>query len=221
VHHTNEIAQSESATGKKPWVKYWLHNEFLVLGAGEKMAKSGDNFITLSVLEQKGFHPLDYRFFCLGTHYRKPLMFSWEAMEGAKNSRRKLLDKVLELKKNFKSEKSNKKLKTELLQRFTAEISDDLNSAQALATMWEVIYEAELTAEDRYDLLLRFDEVLGLNLSAVKESKIPEAVIELAEEREKARRAKDWKKSDELRGKIKQMGYVVGDSAEGYKITKI
>ena len=76
VHHTSEIVQSESATGKKPWVKYWLHNEFLVLRKGEKMAKSGDNFITLQTLEEKEFHPLDYRYFCLGTHYRKPLMFS-------------------------------------------------------------------------------------------------------------------------------------------------
>ena len=98
VHHTNEIAQSESATGKKPWVKYWLHNEFLVLSKGEKMAKSGENFITLTVLEEKGYSALDYRYFCLGTHYRNPLMFSFEAMDSAKAGYKKLVDRVLELK---------------------------------------------------------------------------------------------------------------------------
>ena len=98
IHHTNEIAQSEAATGKKPWVKYWLHGEFLVIGKDTKMAKSGDNFITLSTLEQRGYHPLDYRYFCLGTHYRMPLTFSFEALDGAKTARKRLVEKVLELK---------------------------------------------------------------------------------------------------------------------------
>jgi len=111
VHHTNEIAQSEAATGKKPWVKYWLHNEFLVLSQGEKMAKSGGNFITLSTLEEKGFHPLDYRYFCLGTHYRKPLMFSYEALEGARSTTKKLVEKVLDLKKSKDKENKTKQQK--------------------------------------------------------------------------------------------------------------
>src|SRR3989344_3998841 len=103
VHHTNEIAQSEAAIGKKPWVRYWLHNEFLVL-EGQKMAKSGENFITLSALQEKGFDPLDYRYFCLGTHYRKPLMFGFEALEGARNARKKLFDKILGVKNSNSKE---------------------------------------------------------------------------------------------------------------------
>ncbi len=221
VHHTNEIAQSESATGKKPWVKYWLHNEFLVLGAGEKMAKSGENFITLTTLEQKGYHPLDYRYFCLGTHYRKPLMFSWEAMESAKITRRKLVEKVLEL-KNTKEIKENKKAQDKYLAAFAKEINDDLNTPKALAILWEVVKDDNLSAGDKYNLLLNFDEVLGLDLKKAKEEKVkvPEEIKKLAEERLKARQNKDWKKSDLLREKIKELGYVIGDSKEGYEITK-
>ena len=117
MHHTNEIAQSEAANGKKPWAKYWLHNEFLVFW-GQKMAKSGENFITLSTLTEKGFEPLDYRYFCLGTHYRKPLMFSYEALDGARSSRKKLMDKWVELKLSGKGNPSKRK---KYLQKFTKE----------------------------------------------------------------------------------------------------
>ncbi|MBT6774866.1 cysteine--tRNA ligase [Candidatus Woesearchaeota archaeon] len=215
VHHTNEIAQSEAFTGKKPWVKYWLHNEFLVLGKGEKMAKSGENFLTLSVLEEKGYNPLDFRYFCLGTHYRKPLMFSFEALDGARNGFKKLTDKVLEIKTERKV-KVNKKY----LVRFTKEVNDDLNTPQALATMWEVLKDEKLSAGEKYFTLLEFDQVLGLGLKDLKVDKIPKAVVKLAEERLSARLDKDWKKADDLREKIAKFGYVVGDSKDGYELKK-
>jgi cysteinyl-tRNA synthetase len=243
VHHTNEIAQSESATGKKPWVKYWLHGEFLVIPSGEKMAKSGENFLTLSVLEERGFSPLDYRYFCLGTHYRKPLMFSWEALEGARKARQRLAEKILEFKaekekdetketekkwteKNKTKSKlaeTNTTLREKYSQQFRSQINDDLNLPQALATLWEVVKEEKLSTPEKYKLLLKFEALLGLELNKVQEEKVPPfppEVLKLAEERELARQKKDWQKSDELREKIKALGYVIGDSKEGWKIMK-
>ena len=214
VHHTNEIAQSEAATGKKPWVKYWLHNEFLVLSKGEKMAKSGDNFITLSVLEKKGYSALDYRYFCLGTHYRNPLMFSFEAMDSAKAGYKKLVDRVLELKS------TGGKVSKKYLEQFTLGINDDMNTAKCLAVVWEILKEDSLVDKDKYATLLEFDTVLGLGFKDLKVEKIPADVVKLAEERLIARNAKDWAKSDELRDKIAKLGYVVGDSKEGYELKK-
>ncbi len=221
VHHTNEIAQSEAATGKKPWVKYWLHGEFLVIGKDTKMAKSGDNFITLSVLEQKGYHPLDYRYFCLGTHYRMPLTFNYEALDGAKTARKRLVEKVLELKKS-KEKKDEKKVKA-YLDKFNDDINDDLNVPKTLAIVWEVVREEKLNDAEKYFLLLKFDEVLGLDLKKAKEEKVtvPAEVKKLAEERLLARKNKDWKKSDELRDRIKKLGFIVGDTKEGYMITTL
>ena len=214
VHHTNEIAQSESATGKKPWVKYWLHNEFLVLSKGEKMAKSGDNFLTLSVLEEKGYSALDYRYFCLGTHYRNPLMFSFEAMDSAKAGYKKLVDRVLELKS------TGGKGSSDYLEKFTLGINDDMNTAKGLAVMWEVLKDEKLSDKDKYATLLEFDTVLGLGFKDLEVEKIPAAVKKLAEERLVARNAKDWAKSDELRDEISKLGYVVGDTKEGYELKK-
>jgi len=219
VHHTNEIAQSEAANGKKPWVKYWLHNEFLVLSQGEKMSKSKENFITLSTLIEKGLDPLDYRYFCLGTHYRKPLMFSSEALEGAKSSRKKLVLKVTELARTGKASPSKQK---KYLQIFTKEINDDLNTAKALAVLWDVLKDEKLSDKDKHSLILKFDEIFGLELHKAKKEKItiPEEVEKLAQLRLLARINKDWKKADELREKIKELGYVVGDTKEGYEISK-
>ncbi len=218
VHHTNEIAQSEAANGKKPWMKYWLHNEFLVLGK-EKMAKSGENFVTLSALIEKGFDALDYRYFCLGTHYRKPLMFSYEALEGAKAARKRLTERYLELKKTglFSIQKQKK-----YLEDFTKDINDDLNTPKVLAVLWDVLKDESLTDKDKYSLLLAFDKVLGFNLKGLKKenTKIPAEVKKIAELRLQARHNKDWKKADELREKIKELGYIVGDTKEGYDLIK-
>ena len=217
VHHTNEIAQSEAFTGKKPWVKYWLHNEFIVLPKGEKMSKSKNNFITLSTLEHKNFDPLDYRYLCLTASYRKPLMFSWKALESASIARKKLFEKVLELDKKGKENKTKQK---KYLNRFTKEINDDLNTPKSLATMWEVLKDEKLSGKDKYFLLLQFDRILGFNLGNLKEEKIPQKIKKLAEERLKARNDKDWKRSDELRDKIRKLGYDIGDSKDGYELSK-
>ena len=208
IHHTNEIAQSEAAFGVKPWVKYWLHGEFLVLGK-DKMAKSGDNFITLTTLEDKGLQPLDYRYFCLGTHYRKPLTFTYEALGGAQNTFQKLKDRFLALKK------AKAPLNKKYLERFTKEINADLNTPQALATVWEVLKDNKLSDAEKHSLLLNFDEVLGLNLKNLKADSIPKEVRVLAKEREQARKDKEWAQADKLRDKITKLGYQIKDSEEG------
>jgi cysteinyl-tRNA synthetase len=219
VHHTNEIAQSEAATGKKPWVKYWMHNEFLVLPKGEKMAKSGNNFLTLAKLEEKGISPLAYRYFCLGTSYRNPLMFSFEALDSAKISLKRLYDKILEIKTDNKTD-SKTKVNQKYLNQFTKEINDDLNTPKALATMWELIKDDTIDNNMKYHTLLEFDKVLGLGFKELKPDKIPEKVTKLAEERLIARNSKDWKKADELRDKIAKLGFVVGDTKDGYELKK-
>jgi len=249
VHHTNEIAQAEAALGRKPWVKYWLHNEFLVLATGQRMGKSEGNILTLAELERMGFHSLDYRYFCLGTHYRHPLMFSPEAMAGAQQSRKKLLEKVLELKKlkelnelnelkkvrkeqenvkkgkeQAKNEKENKILVQKYQQQFTTQINDDLNTPQALATIWEMLKDEGLKDKEKQQLLWQFDRVLGLdlkNVKAPKKERIPAGIIKLAEERLQARQQKDWKKADELRRKIQEQGYRLDDTVAGYEVQKL
>lgn len=219
VHHTNEIAQAEAATGKKPWVNYWLHGEFLIIGKENKMAKSGENFVTLATLGDKGFDPLDYRYFCLGTHYRKPLMFSYEALEGAKIARKKLNEAVLAIKKE-ESVVKNPKLVNQYQKQFTEEVNDDLNIPQALATLWELIKEKNLSSTEKYDLLLEFDKIFALDLDKVKADKIPAEIMELAEEREAARKKKNWKKADQIRRIVQEKGYMIGDTPEGYVLSK-
>lgn len=219
VHHTNEIAQSEGAFEKKPWVNYWLHNEFLVLGKGEKMAKSGENFVTLQTLKERGFDPLDYRYFCLGTHYRNPLMFSYEALEGARISRKKMFDFVLSV-KGSKSNSNGKDNTKKYLDKFTKGMNDDLNTPKALATVWEVI-KSDLSKGNKYSLLLQFDKVLGFNFGNLKNKEIPSSIIKLAKDRDEARKRKDWVKSDQLRNEINSKGYIVEDTKEGFELKKI
>lgn len=226
VHHTNELAQSEAANGKKPWVKYWLHNEFLVLSGGEKMAKSGGNFFTLSALEQRGYDPLDFRYFCLGTHYRKQLMFSDEALDGAKSARKRLNEHLLRMKENPVIRKPDKREKITLnahRTEFIGAINDDLNTPKTLAALWNLVLNAVPSSKQKLKLIKEFDKVLGLNLNKVNKEKvqIPKEVKALAEQRLQARQHKDWKKADQLREKIKDLGYIIGDTKEGYEITKI
>ncbi|MDR0442720.1 MAG: cysteine--tRNA ligase [Treponema sp.] len=193
IHHTNEIAQSEAATGKKPWVNFWLHNEFLVLDK-EKMSKSGEGFITLQSLIDKGYDPLDYRYFLLGGHYRSQLQFSWEAMQGAKNARKSLIDKVHALfekipDKKFSqedithrtsgtrhkdaeeegkpSETSSAPLRLcERLLGFDDAIENDLNTPRALAELWGLLRDNSLEPHMALAAVFDMDRVLGLGLEA-------------------------------------------------------
>ena len=211
VHHTNEIAQIEGATGKK-WVNYWLHGEFLVLDK-DKMAKSGENFIILKNLEEKGFNALDYRYLVLGAHYRKKLNFSFENLESARNGFLSLKERV----KEFKKSKDEKGSIEEYEKRFLESIDDDLNMPKALGVLWELIKDKKIGGKKKYKVILDFDRVLGLGLNKVKEEKIGKELLELIKEREKARKEKNWKEADKIRDRLKKRGVVLEDSKEGVK----
>jgi cysteinyl-tRNA synthetase len=222
IHHTNEIAQSEAATGKK-FVNYWLHGAFLVMGKKEKMAKSAGNILTLQALIDKGFDPLDYRYLCLTAHYRSELEFSWESLKAARKSLLKLREKIEEFREKAKKEKneSDPKIVKKYQEAFLEAINDDLNMPKALSIVWDLIKTKEkISAKDRLRLLFEFDKVLGLNLEKEKKGEIPEEIEKLVEEREEARKKGDFKKADEIREKIKSMGYLVEDTKDGPKIKK-
>ncbi len=215
VHHVNEIAQSEAAFGKKPWVKYWVHNEFLVLDKG-KMSKSEGSFIILKDLINKGYSPLDYRYLCLGTHYRKQLYFSFEALDNARNSLERLRNIVSELKhEDGESSGSGEKYKKE----FFEAVSDDLNTPEGLAILWSALRDSSLGAREKLEVAEYCDKVLGLDL--MKEEEIPAEIVRLAEKREKARAEKDYREADRLREAIKEKGYVVEDKKEGFVLKKL
>jgi len=220
IHHTNEIAQSEAAFGKKPWVKYWIHGAFLNF-KGEKISKSKGGLYTISDLEEKGFEPIVFRYFCLNAQYRAHLNFSLEALEGAKNAFDRLKNTVIELKAKHDSNKTEDFEK--YMQEFQESIDDDLNLPMALAVLWEIIKDKNLGSKEKLKLVFDFDKVLGLGLENLKkeELEIPKEIKKIAEEREAARKAKDFKKSDEIRDKLKELGYVIEDTKEGIKLKKI
>lgn len=216
VHHNNEIAQSECATGHAPFVNYWLHNEFVNIGE-EKMAKSGSNFITLQTVRDNNIDPLALRYLYLQSHYRSQVSFSWEALSAAQIALQKLHSIVAELPQNGVVNNEYKTLFTEM-------INDDLNTAGGLAIVWELLKNPDISAEDKKATLLDFDQVLGLKLTEqqpVDISEIPENIQKLLKEREIARSHKDWHSADLLRNEIYALGYEIKDTDEGQKIKRV
>ncbi|MDD5178562.1 MAG: cysteine--tRNA ligase [Candidatus Nanoarchaeia archaeon] len=218
VHHTNEIAQAEAATGKKPWVRYWMHIEFLTSNEG-KMAKSKGEFLTLNGLINKGYDALDYRYLCLNTHYRKPLMFSFEALDSAKNARERLNNKILEIRKNVDFSNASSR---DYHEEFHEAINDDLNMPMALAVMWDALNDRELGDKEKYNYVIDFDKVFGLGLEELEEKtvEIPNNIQKLIDERELARKSKDWKKADKIRNDLSKKGYILKDTANGAVVEK-
>ncbi|MBU4503022.1 MAG: cysteine--tRNA ligase, partial [Nanoarchaeota archaeon] len=221
VHHTNEIAQSEAAFGKKPWVKYWLHGAFLTF-KGEKVSKSKGGLFTISELEKKGFEPLSYRYLCLTAHYHKPLTFSLEALEGAQNSYHNLKNKILEILEEKDDTKTNNKKLKQYEEEFLEEINEDLNMPKALAVTWIMLKDKDINAKEKYKLSLKFDEIFGLGLNELKkeEKEISKDIEDMLEEREKARKNKDWAKADKIRDKLKEQGIILEDTPEGVRWRK-
>ncbi len=215
-HHENEIAQSEAVTGKK-FVNYWIHNEW-VLADGKKMSKSLGNFYTLKDIIGKDYSPMDLRYFYLSKSYRQQINFTLENLENSKNSLTRLNNIISNLDKN---QKKNKKNIDGAIEQFSKIMDDDLNFSRALSFLWEILRDERLSDSEKYELALEFDKVFGLNLGKEEKFEIPKEVKKLAEEREAARKEKNWKKSDELREKIKEKGFIIGDNKEGYKIIKI
>jgi len=214
LHHTNELAQTEAATSKIPWVNFWMHGAFLNMVGGRKMAKSSGDIVTLKTeFINKNINPLAYRFATLSVHYRKPMEWSEDIAISAQNGYHNLLSKI----NNFGNEIG--KVDSKYRNKFIADINDDLNMPKALATLQEVS-KSNLSNEDKLATILDFDKVLGLNLMPIEKPEIivPEAIQKILNDRENARKNKDWKKSDELRDQISALGYEVKDTDKGQEI---
>lgn len=224
VHHTNEIAQSESANGVL-FVRYWLHNEHLTV-EGKKMAKSEGTGFVLSEVLNKGYHPMALRYFYLTAHYRTRQDFSYPALESAQASLNKLKALVLSLKSPNSPTSPTPPISPisqkieQFRHRFQSAIANDLNTAEAVAVTWKML-KSNIPSVDKLDLLFEFDQVFGLKLKETEEEKIPEEIIKLAEERQKARQEKDFEKADELRKQIEKKRCQLEDTPEGYRIKKM
>ncbi len=215
VHHNNEIAQSECSSGVSPFVKYWLHGQHLKVD-GEKMSKSLGNVIYLSDIEEKGFLPEEFRYFLLGAHYRSEINFTWEALGAAKSAHEKILRHLTDSPKS----QVNKKYK----EKFLKAVNDDLNTPKALALFWKLLKDDSLSKDEKSATAFDFDKVLGLNLKKrlklQKSESVPQEVLNLARERQKARQEKNWEFADSLRDKIKEKGFDVLDTKDGTKVLK-
>ncbi len=218
VHHTNEIAQSESATGKK-FVNYWIHGAFLVF-KGEKVSKSTGGLYTVSELESMNYPALVYRYLCLTTHYRKQINFSSENIDAAKNAYERLKRKIIELKSQQHKGKDKAK---EYQLEFEKAINDDLNIPKALQVFLAALDDFDFDPKAKIKLLVKFDSVLGLGIENMKEEiiEIPKEVKNLIEKREQARKSKNWAQSDILRNMIKEKGYLIEDKPDGMKISRV
>ncbi|PIR93024.1 cysteine--tRNA ligase [Candidatus Falkowbacteria bacterium CG10_big_fil_rev_8_21_14_0_10_43_10] len=219
VHHTNEIAQSESANGKK-FVNYWLHNEMLVVD-NEKMAKSSGKINSLAEIKDKGYDPLALRYLFLGAHYRSKQNFTWETLDAAGNALKKLRNEVTEIKSNIKSA-GEAKINENLREKFIAALEEDFNIPQALAVLWEVVKSDKFINEEKLLTILNFDGVLGLKLDELKTEtgEIPKVIQALADNRQKFRELGDFNAADEIRQEIENQGYIVEDTPQGVKIKK-
>lgn len=222
VHHTNEIAQSEAATGKKPFVRFWMHNDHVGI-EGAKMAKSEGNFLRLASITDKGINPISYRFWLLMAHYRTKMNFNWEALEGAETALKRLYSLYMNI-AEVDTEVGH--IHQEYQNKFKKYIEDDLDTPRALALLWDVLKDENISSADKKATILDFDKVLGLGFDKLREEKIPEEVLKLCKEREEARKHKNFQKSDEIREKINSLGYEIKDlpvdetGAEQQKISK-
>lgn len=240
VHHTNEIAQAEAATGKSPFVKYWVHHNFLKVD-GTKMSKSLGNFFTIDDIIKRGFSPRALRLLFMTAHYQSEMNFTWENLAGMQKSYERLLKIVADLQKNSERDENGQAtdLATEYSKRFFGALSENLNTPQALAVLWEVTKSEELNSAKKLLLLMEFDKIFQLDLDQaehvleeIKSNKlggvtgnsageigdVPEEVKQIMSEREVARKDNNWAKSDELRDLLLQKGYKVLDSSQGQKL---
>jgi len=210
VHHTNEIAQTEACYGTR-LANFWIHGYFLQLN-DEKMAKSAGEFLRLQLLIDKGYDPLAYRFMCLSAHYRSRLNFTWEGLGGAQVALDRLRDAAYRWGEPGSVDEG-------YLDRFVAELDDDLNLPRAMAVTWELV-RSDLPESVRKGTLLYFDRVLGLRLAdwRPRQEEVPEAVARLVEQRQTARKERRWADADALRAEIAAAGYELRDTPEGPKV---
>src|SRR3989338_5398310 len=208
-HHEAEIAQMESISGKEPLVRYWMHTGFLKINKA-KMSKSLGNFSTIKEILKK-YSPETIRYVFASVHYQKPLDFSDKILENAKLSCERLKNICGEIKDDGKINETS-------LEEFEKAMDDDFNFPKALQVLWKLVRDEK--AEGKYQTIKKIDEVFGLKLLTREKIKIPKEIQKIIEEREKARKNKDWKKADELREKIKKFGYYINDKSDGYEIVR-
>jgi cysteinyl-tRNA synthetase len=217
VHHPNEIAQTENATGVRPCVRFWMHEEHLVFEGGLKMSKSTGRIVALDELEALGIQPRAYRLFFLQAHYRQQQAVSEEGFRGAQVAYTRLVRHAEELR--GAAERAGEEVAAELRERFLDAICDDLNAPQALAVLWEAVRSTELGPATKWQLLLDFDRVLGLDL---ERARLPEVSLDaeieaLVREREAARKRRDFARADAIRAELAGRGIVLEDSKGGVR----
>ncbi|MBI5726173.1 MAG: cysteine--tRNA ligase [Planctomycetes bacterium] len=224
VHHTNEIAQTESITGKQ-WVSWWMHGEFLTMGEGARMAKSEGGFLTLQALIDKGYDPPAYRYFCLNAHYRQQLAFRWESLDSAATAFERLRNRAIELRQaaaaNSAGTADAQTASSGRLADFREAVEDDLNMPRALAAMWGLLKNSKLPARQAWADLLDMDRVLGFGLETIQPRKIEvdadlaARVEKLIAERTAAKKEKNFARADEIRKQIAELGVELKDTPQG------
>ena len=214
-HHTNEIAQSEAYLGHK-WCNYWFHNEHLLDSTG-KMSKSKGDFLTVSLLIEKGYDPLSFRFMCLNSHYRKQLVFTYEALNQAEATLKKLRNKIDNISDEGELDEGEFSTYND---RFIKEISNDLNTANALSVMYELIKDEQVNGHTKLELIKKFDKVFSINLINEKNKNEDKEILDLIEKRSEAKKNKDFELADSIRSELESRGIVLVDTREGttYKI---
>lgn len=225
VHHTNEIAQTESYTGK-PWVKYWWHSEFLIDQDG-KMSKSSGEFLTLSLLEKKGFNPLSYRYYVLNSHYRKQLSFSFDSLASAETAYLKLKGRVKNIKESAKDE--NVQLSKEAIkyrEDFKSCLEDDLNTANAITVLFDLLKADDINNDEKVKLIEDFEQVLSLGLFMEEEQeelheKLVEYIEEMIQKRQQAKKEKNYQLADSIRNELLEKGIALEDTRQGVNWKKI
>ena len=215
THHENEIAQNKGACGKNP-AHYWIHGEYLLINGG-KMSKSLGNTYLIDDIIARGYSPLAYRLFNYSCHYRGKLNFTWEGIESANTS-------LIRLREGYQKHlNGNSDISDEIIadmeNRFHQAINDDMNMPFALSVVWEAVKYPEKSPKIA-QLLKKFDTVLGIKIDEVQETKIPQEILDLVEERKQARSDKNWSESDRLRDLIAEKGYIVKDTKDGTEVLK-
>ena len=218
IHHENEIAQSYGYSGKNP-AKFWMHGEFMLVNNGKMSKKLGNTYL-VSQLEEMGYSPMCFRYFCLNTHYRKKLNFTFEGMDGAKTAYARLCALVAKHREG-ENDVSGEKLAA-YRKEFEEDVTDDLNVPGAMGVLWTMLKEP--ASKKIYALALEMDKIFGLKLDEAKAEEVkeefPAEITAIANARAAARAAKGWGKSDELRAKLDELGYAVKDTKEGYTLTR-
>lgn len=215
-HHTNEIAQSEAYLGHK-WCNYWMHGEHLNDLSG-KMSKSKGEFLTLNLLVEKGYDPIVYRFFCLNSHYRKQLVFSYDALDKAKDVYNSLKGKIKSLVIN--NEVVDNSVLNLYIDKFKDTIGEDLNTANAITLIYDVL-KLDVSSSTKLEIIKKYDEVLSLNLLSFDSIDIPSEIVDLAEQRKNYKINHDYNSADMIRNKIRENGYDIKDTRDGYNIIKL